>query len=70
MRMRRLWDWTVASESMKNVHKGKFSSENVIRFPTVYVLFDDAVSVWQYIASNSRIIGDRFERILKEIILA
>ena len=36
MRMRRLWQWTVASKSLKNVHKGKFRSENDIHFPAVY----------------------------------
>jgi hypothetical protein len=60
----------VASESLKNVHKGKFRSGNGTHFPAVYGLFNDAVSILHYTASNGRIIDDRFERILKEVILA
>ena len=60
----------MASESLKNVNKGKFRSENDIHFPAVYGLFNDAVSILHYIVPNGRIIDDRFERILKEDILA
>ena len=70
MRIRRLWQWNVASESLKNVHKKKCRSENFIHFPTVYDLFNYTVSISHYIASNGRIIDDRFERILKGVILA
>lgn len=52
------------------MHKWKFGSENDIHFPAVYGLFNDSASILRYTVSNGRIIHDRFERILKEVILA
>jgi len=60
----------MASESLKNVHKGIFRSHNGIHFPAVYDLFNDAISILHCTVSNGKIIDDRFEIILKKVILA